>query len=81
MNTHRSTALLWAILYLRDHGYSANAMILLSFVDSWLVSCAPFMTEALAMECGINAARECACKPTSQVITDGAWIEPEDLRD
>ncbi len=85
MNTHRSTALLWAILYLRDHGYSANAMILLSFVDShldyWSKAFVGGMTEALAMDCGISAARECACKPTSQVITDGAWIEPEDLRE
>ena len=81
MNTHRSTALLWAILYLRDHRYSADPVILMLFVDAWLESCGKGITEALAMECGISAARECACPCMKATITEGEWLNPEDLRE
>ncbi len=80
MNTHRSTALLWAILYLRDRNLSADPMILMSFVDSWLSVVKP-TTENTAKGCGINAARECGCPTLKATITDGAWLEPEDLRE
>ncbi len=80
MNTHRSTALLWAILYLRDRNLSADPMILLSFVDSWIMNVKP-INDQEAKGCGVNAARECGCPVLKATLTDGAWLEPEDLRE
>ncbi len=77
---YHSTALLYAVLFLRDHDYSADPVILRMFVDAWFDSC-DMMNEDIAKECGIHAARECACPMLKGTITQGAWINPEDLLD
>lgn len=81
MNTHRSTAMLWAILFLRDHNYSADPVVLMLFVDAWLDHCKDNLDNEGAIQCGINAARECAVPALKATITSGAWLEPEDLRE
>ena len=77
MNTHRSTAMLYAVLFLRDHKLHANPKLLIAFCDQWLASCES-MSYEIAQECGIHAARECAMPCWSPGMD---LIEPEDLRD
>ncbi len=78
---YRSTALLYAVLFLRDHNFSADPVILRMFVDAWLASCGENMDQELAKHCGIHAAKECACPMLKGTITKGEWLNPEDLRD
>lgn len=81
-HNYRAIALLYAIMFLRDHNYSADPFILLMFVDSWLGSCCDDdIDDEIAMHCGVNAARECACPVATHIATDGEWLGPEDLRD
>lgn len=80
MEKHRQTALLYACLFLRDRNLRADPLLLLTFVDVWLLTC-DGLDEELAKQCGIHAAKECASPVVPATIGESAWIEPGDLRD
>lgn len=81
MKTPLATALLAACQWLKRHpDLKANPDMLLEFVSAWIVTAGP-LSEKEARQCGIYAVKECACPRLKATITEGAWLEPEDLRD
>lgn len=77
----RQTALLWAVLFLRDRKLRADPKLLIGFVDDWIKAFAMHgyeMPYETARDCGISAARECAMPCWSPGVT---LIEPTDLLD
>lgn len=82
--TPLNCALMAACLWLKRHpNLKADPEILLEFVSAWIVvaSTEGKLSEAESRECGIHAVKECACPRLTATITDGAWLDPEDLRD